>query len=46
VEQIVSGHTLKQLAADAAGYWMLRMLQKRQPVSAAASCVVRRMKAD
>jgi hypothetical protein len=29
---IVSGHTLKHLAAAAAGYWILRMLQKRQPV--------------
>lgn len=26
---IVSGHTLKHLAAAAAGYWILRMLQKR-----------------
>jgi hypothetical protein len=29
--QIVSGHTLKHLAAAAAGYWILRMLQKRRP---------------
>jgi hypothetical protein len=28
----VSGHTLKHLAAAAAGYCILRMLQKRQPV--------------
>jgi hypothetical protein len=28
---MVSGHTLKHLAAAAAGYWILRMLQKRQP---------------
>jgi hypothetical protein len=28
---IVSGHTLKHLAAAAAGYWILRMLQKRRP---------------
>jgi hypothetical protein len=28
--QIVSGHTLKHLAAAAAGFWILRMLQKRQ----------------
>jgi hypothetical protein len=28
----VSGHTLKHLAAGAAGLWILRMLQKRQPV--------------
>jgi hypothetical protein len=26
---IVSGHTLKHLAGGAAGYWILRMLQKR-----------------
>jgi hypothetical protein len=29
---IVSGHTLKHLAAGVAGYWILRMLQKRQPI--------------
>jgi len=29
---VVSGHTLKHLAAAAAGYTILRMLQKRQPV--------------
>jgi len=28
----LSGHTLKHLAAGAAGFWILRMLQKRQPV--------------
>jgi hypothetical protein len=39
--QIVSGHTLKHLAAAAAGYWILRMLQERQPVLAAASALVR-----
>jgi hypothetical protein len=27
--QVVSGHTLKHLAAAAAGFWILRMLQKR-----------------
>ena len=27
---IASGHTLKHLAAAAAGYWILRMLQKRK----------------
>jgi len=32
---IVSGHTLKHLAAAAAGYWILRMLQKRSIVRAA-----------
>jgi len=29
---IVSGHTLKHLAASMAGYWILRMLQKREPL--------------
>jgi hypothetical protein len=28
----VSGHTLKHLAAGAAGFLILRMLQKRQPI--------------
>ena len=28
----VSGHTLKHLAAGAAGFWILRMLQKREPI--------------
>jgi hypothetical protein len=28
---IVSGHTQKHLAAAAAGYWILRMLQLREP---------------
>jgi len=42
VGHIVSGHTLKHLAAAFAGYWILRMLQKRQPVlDAASSPVVR-----
>jgi hypothetical protein len=31
---LVSGHTLKHLAAAAAGYWILRMLQKRKAVRA------------
>jgi len=31
---IVSGHTLKHLAAAAAGYCILRMVQKRQPIPA------------
>src|SRR5215469_7033246 len=34
VGHIVGGHTLKHLAAAAAGYWILRMLEKRQPVVA------------
>lgn len=32
VGHLVSGHTLKHLAAAAAGYWILRMLQKRQVI--------------
>lgn len=31
---VVSGHTLKHLAAATAGYWILRMLKKRSPVPA------------
>jgi hypothetical protein len=31
--RIVSGHTLKHIAAGAAGYWILRMLQKRKPIA-------------
>ena len=38
---IVSGHTLKHLAAAAAGYWILRMLQKRQPIWTPASATLR-----
>jgi hypothetical protein len=34
--RIVSGHTLKHLAAAMAAYWILRMLRKRRPVSAYA----------
>jgi Ceramidase len=30
--QVLSGHTLKHLAAAAAGYWILRMLQNREPL--------------
>jgi len=30
---VVSGHTLKHLASGLAGFWILRMLQKRQPAS-------------
>lgn len=29
---IVSGHTLKHLAAAAAGYWIIRMLRLREPI--------------
>ncbi|MGC1485337.1 MAG: hypothetical protein WA789_16210 [Candidatus Acidiferrum sp.] len=31
-QRTISGHTLKHLAAGAAGFWILRMLQKRQPI--------------
>ena len=31
---IVSGHTLKHLAAAGAGYWIVRMLRKRRPLNA------------
>lgn len=30
--RVVSGHTLKHLAAAAAGYCILRMVQKRHPI--------------
>lgn len=30
---IISGHTTKHLFAAASGYWILRMLQKRKPIS-------------
>jgi len=36
---IVSGHTLKHLAAAAAGYCILRMLLKRRPVSLSPSTI-------
>lgn len=32
-QHAVSGHTLKHLAAGAAGLWILRMLKKREPIS-------------
>jgi len=32
IGHLVSGHTLKHLAAGVSGYWILRMLQKREPV--------------
>ena len=35
--RIVSGHTLKHLAAAAAGYCILRMLQRRKPVTTTSS---------
>lgn len=30
---IVSGHTIKHLAAAAAGFWILQMLQRREPLA-------------
>jgi len=33
---LLSGHTLKHLAAGAAGLWILRMLRKRRPISPSA----------
>jgi hypothetical protein len=30
--RFVSGHTLKHVASGVAGFWILRMLQKRQPI--------------
>lgn len=33
---IVSGHTLKHLAAAVSSYWVLRMLRQRAPISASA----------
>lgn len=35
--RIVSGHTLKHLAAAVAAYWILRMLQKRRPLPTPSS---------
>jgi hypothetical protein len=37
VGHIVSGHTLKHFASAAAGYCILRMLQKRRPITALPS---------
>jgi hypothetical protein len=37
---VVSGHTLKHLAAAAAGYCILRMLQKRKPVAALSAASI------
>jgi len=31
IGRLVSGHTVKHLAAAAAGYWVLRMLRRREP---------------
>jgi len=35
--RIVSGHTLKHLAAAVSAYWILRMLQKRRPLPGLSS---------
>jgi hypothetical protein len=40
VGQVISGHTLKHLAAAAAGYWLLRMLQKRQHLATSVTGAV------
>jgi hypothetical protein len=37
IGHIVSGHTLKHLAAAFAGYWILRMLQRRRPIPRVAA---------
>ena len=39
VGHIVSGHTLKHLAAAAAGYWILRMLRLRAPLTQNSSAI-------
>ena len=31
-QNTISGHTLKHLAAGAAGFWILMMLRRRQPI--------------
>jgi len=33
IGHLISGHTLKHLASGLAGFWILRMLEKRQPIS-------------
>jgi hypothetical protein len=30
--QIVSGHTIKHIAAAVGSYWILRMLEQREPI--------------
>jgi hypothetical protein len=35
IGHLISGHTLKHLAAGFAGFWILRMVQMRQPISPA-----------
>ncbi|HEV2135318.1 MAG TPA: hypothetical protein VGR47_13875 [Terracidiphilus sp.] len=41
VLHVVSGHTLKHLVAAAAGYCILRMLQKRKPITSTSNAVRR-----
>ena len=41
---IVSGHTLKHLAAAAAGYWIVRMLQRRDRISRPGAEPLRRVR--
>jgi hypothetical protein len=41
VGHVVSGHTLKHLAAAGAGYWLVRMLAKRQPIPGDESALIR-----
>jgi tryptophan-rich sensory protein len=36
IGHIVSGHTLKHLAAAMAGYWVLRMVKRRRPIPSLA----------
>jgi hypothetical protein len=36
---IVSGHTLKHLAAAMAGWWILRMVRKREPFTVPRAAV-------
>jgi hypothetical protein len=36
---IVSGHTLKHLAAAIAGWWILRMVRKRAPITVPSAAV-------
>jgi hypothetical protein len=38
---IISGHTLKHLAAAMAVYWLARMIQKRRPMPVFRSRMVR-----
>jgi hypothetical protein len=37
---VVSGHTLKHLAGGLAGYWIVRMVQRREPVANSARVAV------